>query len=218
MTNRIIKVIVLYVAGLIVSPIALFAILFTLDSALTFNKTLNKPIEYEIVSAKQIESYLSDEIAQYRKVRKYNFSVGSIDMKIDKEHRGEALVIFVEKDHEKPILLFARLDTREMVFYKIEDYARESKLNPGIINFRDWIIDSTDALRLTEEFFSTDPDFQYNRIWLNTYSNSFIWRQGDVEEWHVYLTDDENDIRYSTHINPYSGEITSHSKAPARFP
>jgi len=170
-------------------------------------KPLNKPISVDIVSAKQIETHLNSEIEQIDKLKKYNLTIGSIDMHIDSENRGEVTVIFVEKDNVNSKVIFAHLDTCKGIFYGFEDYGRESKLYPGIIRLKEWKIDSTDAIRISEEFFSDNKDFRYDEIWL--ISSSYY--MGSEETWNVYLTDKENNIRYEIRMNPYSGEVFFHN-------
>jgi hypothetical protein len=170
-------------------------------------ETLNKPVDYNVISSKQIEEYLSDEIQKNEKLNKYDLAVGSIDMKIDREHRGEVTVIFVEKDNKKPKVIFGYMDTRIGILFKFQDMGRENKLYPGIIRLSEWKIDSTDSVRITEEFFSTIKDFRYDEIWLHSYSDSLVDYSGDEEMWIVYLTDKKNNIRYGTKINPYTGEV-----------
>ena len=171
----------------------------------------NIPIEKNVVTAKQIEQYLCDVIQKNDKLDQYDLVVGSIDMKIDAEHKGEITVIFVEKDNKKPRVVFAYLDTNEGVISKLQDYGRESKLYPGIINLREWSIDSTDAVLITKDFFKNDYGFRYDEIWIYTYNDYLADSSKGEERWLVYLTDKQNDIRYSTRIDPYSGEVISHS-------
>ena len=174
-------------------------------------KPLDKPIGSEVVSAKQIETYLINEIHQIDKFSKYNLMIGSVDMKIDSEHRGEVTVIFVEKDSQNPKVIFAYLDTQRGIFYKFQDMGRERKLYPGIIHLHEWGIDSVEAVRISEEFFCSIKDFRYDEVWIKSYSDSLVDYVGNKERWDVYLTDTENNIRYETRINPYSGEVLVHS-------
>ena len=170
-------------------------------------KPLDKPIGSEVVSAKQIETYLSNEVQRINKFSKYDLTIGSIDMKVDSEHRGEVTVIFVEKDNKNSKVIFAYLDTQKGMFYKFQDMGRESKLYPGIIHLQEWKIDSTEAVRISKEFFSTNKDFRYDEIWIK--SCSYYSERNETLD--VYLTDKENNIRYETRINPYSGEVLVHN-------
>ena len=171
-------------------------------------KELNKPIIYEVVSAKQIETYLSSEIQKNDKLNKYDLIIGSINMIVDREHQGEVTVIFVEKDNKRSKVIYAYLDTHKGIFYKFQDAGRESKLYPGIIHLRDWKIDSIDAVRISEEFFSSNKDFRYDEILIITTS---IYDSNEEESWNIHLTDIKNKIRYVTSINPYSGEVVYHT-------
>jgi hypothetical protein len=71
------------------------------------------------------------------------------------------------------------------------------------MHLRDWKIDSTDALMIAEEFFSSNEDFRYDEIWLHSYVNyPDSWCR-----WWVFLTDRKNNVRYETAIDPYTGEM-----------
>lgn len=168
---------------------------------------LNKSVEYNVVSAKQIEDYLSSELKGVEKFNKYDLTVGSVDMKLDKEHRGDVTVTFVEKDRTKSKIIYATLDTRKGVFYKFQDVGRQSKLYPGIVHLNEWKIDSTDAVRIMEYFYKNNKAFRYDEIWI--LSSSYYL--GAEETWNVYLTDRKNSVKYGTRINPYSGEVVVHT-------
>ena len=171
-------------------------------------KPLDKAIDYDIVSAKQIEILLNDEIRQIEKLNKYDLTIGKINMKLDREHRGKISVTFVEKDNRiSPKIIIAELDTRERMLYTIQDWGRENKLNPGIIHLHDWKIDSIDAVRIAEEFFIANEDFRYDEIWLHSYDNFLnSWCR-----WWVFLTDKKNKVRYEISIDPYTGEVSSNN-------
>jgi len=164
---------------------------------------LDKPIDPEIVSAKQIVEYLNNEIQQIDKFTKYDLTVGEVDMHLDAEHRGQVTVTFVEKENENTKVIFADLDTRRSIFHRFSDQGRESKLNPGIIYIQNWKIDSKDAVRIAEDYISARENFRYDEIWLISVS----YYRGNKEVWDVYLTNNNNDIRYNLTIDPYSGEV-----------
>lgn len=168
---------------------------------------LGKPIDSEIVSAKQIVEYLSNEIQKDRFFFKYdNLAVGKINMRLDIEHRGEVNVTFVEinKNPKKiPNVIIADLDTRKNMFYRFSYYGREGKLYPGVIHIQNWKIDSKDAVRIAEDFVNSNKNSQYDRIWLLT---NTIYK-GNKETWEVLLTDSERGVSSSIRINPYSGEV-----------
>ena len=206
MKDKINKNILFIIVGILLIPV--LYLLFTtgfyfITHPTILFKDLNKSMDNDIVSAKQIEIYLNREIQGIENLKKYELIVGSIDMKVDNEHRGEVTVVLVEKDNKKSKVIYAYLDTRKHIFYKFQDAGRESKLYPGIIHLRDWEIDSTDAVRISEEFYSTNKDFQYNEIWITTTS---IYDNNN-KLWNIYLTDIKSNIRYVTRIDPYSGEV-----------
>ncbi len=204
--SRLTKNILIVISGIIATLIIYFVATITFygltHPTISF-KDFNKPMDYTIISAEQIESYLMNEIRQIDKLAKYDLTLGSIDMKINDGHRGEVTAIFVEKDSENSKVIFAYLNTNNSIFYKFSDYGRESKLNPGVIHLSEWKIDSTDAIRISEDFFSDNKDFRYDEIWIKSCSY-YKWNE---ETWDVYLTDRKNNIRYGTRINPYSGEV-----------
>jgi len=214
MNEKTIKIILIAVAIVVLASILLLAVgavlLNIIYSRIPF-KELNEPMEYNVISAKQIEAYLVNEIHNIDNLDKYDLTIGSISMKLDKEHRGEVEVIFVERNSQNSKVIIANLDTQEGILYKFQDLGRESKLYPGVIDLQDWEIDSTDAVRIFEEFFCDDEDFLYDEIRLYTYSDSLIDYQGKEEYWMVSLIDEEKNICYNIRINAYSGEITSHT-------
>ena len=210
MAKRIIKIVLLLVLCALATPTIYFIAIIGFEGITHPTISLesyDKPIESHLVTAKQIGGYLLEEIERVDKLAKYELTVGAIDMKIDREHLGEVTVTFVEKNNDNSKVIFAYLDTWEGVFYKFEDYGRESKLYPGVIHLEDWMVDSTDAVRISEDFYNDNKKFRYDSIWLKTFSNYF----GSVETWEVYLRDVENNVRYETSIDPYSGEVRSHS-------
>jgi len=169
---------------------------------------LGKPIDSEIVSAKQIVEYLnSNKIKQiHKRYRKHGLVVGKISMRLDIEHRGKVEVTFVEinKNPKKiPNVIIADLDTRKNMFYRFSYYGREGKLYPGVIHIQNWKIDSKDAVRIAEDFVNSNKNSQYDRIWLLT---NTIYK-GNKETWEVFLTDSERGVSSSIRINPYSGEV-----------
>ena len=214
MNKKAIKIILLVLAG-IAAVFVLWLIITTAFYAITHPTislgVLDKPMDNNLVSAKQIGAYLNDEIQKIDKLGKYDLVIGSIDMKVNREHRGEVTVIFVEKDNKKPKVIFAYLDTDKGILNKFQDYGRESKLYPGIINLSDWKIDSVEAIKIAEEFFKDKEGFEYDEIWIQTYSDALVDYSGGEEEWLVFLTDNKKSIRYYTRIDPYSGEVVVHS-------
>ena len=213
MNTKTVKKILLPIAGIVAILILwLFATagVYSITHPTISLEVIDKPIDSSIISAKQVEAYLSNEIHYNKKLDKYNLKIGSIEMKIDDDHKGEVTVIFVQREIKRPKVVFAYLDTRKGIFNRFQDFGRESRLYPGIINLREWSIDSTDAVRITEEFFSDKDGFRYDEIWLYSYNDSLADYSGSEEGWLVYLTDKINNIRYNTRINPYSGEVVTH--------
>lgn len=145
------------------------------------------------------------------KLGKYDLILGSIEMEIDREHRGEVEVEFAEQNSDNPKIFKAALNTREGMLYEFTDWGRESKLYPGIIHLQNWNIDSTDAVRISEEFFRAEKDFRYDKIGLRSSDNFSIGDVANPERWSVYLSDYKNKIRYKAEIYAYTGEVLYHS-------
>ena len=204
--------VVAFVAILSVLSLTLGVCIFAITHRTIAFDTLGKSVPPVVVSAKQAETYVANELLQETKLAKYDLTIGAVEMKITNNHEGEIIVTFVENKKRNSKVIYAHLNTMERVFYGFEDYGKESKLYPGIIHFQDWSIDSTDAVRIVEEFFSTTADFRYDEIWLYTYNNYWGSPEDIDEGWNVFLIDKQNNIRYSAKISCITNEVSMHTK------
>jgi hypothetical protein len=160
-----------------------------------------------------------ETIQDERKLEKYDLILGEIVMTLDREHRGEVTVAFAEKKIMQPKKIFnpypkvilGNLDTRKGFFWGFEDCGRDSlKLNPGAIHLQDWNIDSTDAVKIAEEFFSSTEGFRYDEVYLYTANTTGLEGNSNGEErWRVKLRDRKNEITYNLWIDVYTGEALS---------
>jgi len=193
---------VLYIIG----PIVFAAI----TNPIVLIDPVEQPIDNDFISAKQIEVLLNDEIQKIEKLNEYDLEIGSIEMELNADQRGGISVKYVEngKDGGESKVILAQLSTRTKILHSIQDLGRDGKNYPGgTIGLCDWIIDSTDALGISEEFFSDSQDFRYDEIRIKSCS----YYHGNEKTWDVFLTDKRNNIRYETRINPYTGEVVSHN-------
>ncbi|MDR3000439.1 MAG: hypothetical protein LBU89_04155 [Fibromonadaceae bacterium] len=203
-SNKIMKTLII-VFTIIVGPIVLVGVIIAtlvVYFSIIYPSTtiqINKPISSEVVSAKQIVEYLNNEILQIDNYAKYDWKVGKIVMILDIEHRGKVTVRFLEK--EKGQVMFAYLDTRKKMFYKLSNHTEESNRYPRTINFQDWKIDSPDAVSISKDFLNTGKGFRYDEIQLIA---DYSYKEGK-EIWEVYLTDRKSDLRYYLGIDPYLG-------------
>ena len=135
------------------------------------------------------------------------FYVGSIDMRLDSELKGEVEVILVEKKQKKPLLVYVDFDTKSNKLLSFDYTSWHSKLDPGIINIQNWKIDYAEAIEISEEFYSETDGFTYDSVQINTCNS----HKDKPEDWFVVLNDDQSKKRYYTRIDPYTGEIFVHS-------
>lgn len=197
---------------IVISVVLSMLLAYYLYYANTLNLPEAKQMDENVISAKQLNEYLLNELQQRGLLEKYDLIMGSIHMTLTPEHLGEISVTFVEKDKEKPRIITANLNTQEGVFYGTEDYQYESKLNPGIIHISEWKIDSIDAVKIAEEFFDLRPEFRYDSIYIFTRGNRF--EEVSHEIWDVNFRDEENYIQYSVFVDPYTGELKRKGSMP----
>ena len=207
--KKIIKTAIRWI-GMIMGAMVLYNVLLVAFHVITHPtisiQPINKPIDSSVISAKQIEALLNGEIRKIKGLGKYDFVIGSINMDVNKEHKGKISATYVEreKESEQSKLIIVELDTQEEILYTIKDWGKESKLYPGILNLPDWNIDSTEAVRIAEEFFATHEGFRCDEIRLRSLAD-FL---GSTERWCVYLIDKERNIRYEADLDPYTGIIS----------
>ncbi len=116
---------------------------------------------------------------------------------------------FYEKT-KKPLLVYVLFDTKSNKLLSFQYVRWHSKLDPGVIDIQNWEIDYVEAIEISKEFYSETDGFRYDSILIET-NNSFPFEDEDWEDWCMDLYDEQTANRYSTRIDPYTGEITSHS-------
>ena len=138
------------------------------------------------------------------------FNVGEVDMRLDSELKGAVEITLVEKKERKPQLVYVKFDTKSNKLLSFYYQGWQSKSDPGIINFQDWAIDYTEAIEISEKFFSQADGFRYDRVWMYTV-DSHPSEDEDWEVWMVDLLDDQGEKRYYARIDPYTGDVLLHS-------
>ena len=138
------------------------------------------------------------------------FEIGSVQMILDSELKGEAEVTLVEKNKEKPLLVYVNFDTKSYKLLSFRYTAWNSKLHPGFINIPNWKIDYAEAIEISKGFYSKTDGFRYDSIRIHT-CNSYPFEDEDWEDWFVVLYDEQNNKNYYTRIEPYTGEVLIHS-------
>jgi hypothetical protein len=203
--TKIITIVIMVLASPIILvgvTVTVFGIYFSVIYPSTTIR-VNKPVDSEVISAKQIAEYVNNEILRINKFAEYDLAVGEIDMRLDIEHRGKVTVRFYESKNWN--IVFADLDTRKGKFHKFSIHTNEAnRYGEGTIHPQNWTIDSPDAVRISEELFNDNDNFRYDKIQLIT--NSYSWK---AYSWNVYLIDKQNNICYESKINLYSGEVLS---------
>jgi len=138
------------------------------------------------------------------------FEIGSVDMHLDAELKGEVEVILKEKKQKRPWLVYVNFDTKNNKLLSFKYVNWHSKLDPGIINIQNWGIDYAEAIEITKEFYSKTEGFRYDDVIIRT-CNSHPSEDEDWENWAVVFRDYRNKKIYDTRIEPYTGEILRHS-------
>lgn len=193
------SIICIYLLNLVINPI---------------NKVIDRPIDNNIVSAKQIEEYLASISSEIDKFAKNDLTIGYIEMKLDNTYKGKVAVTLSQADSKRPTVIQVHFDTNSSVLEKIQYIGKSSKLYPGVIHIENWVIDSTDAIIIAKNFFSSNEfteKFRFDEILLNTYNDTLVDFTGNTEKLCIYITDNVNGIRYEAKLDPYSGNIISYS-------
>ena len=166
---------------------------------------VNEKFPENLTSGKSIAEYARNIVEQdYGE----EFEIGSLDMTLDSELKGEGKVGLVEKGKKRPQIAYVKFDTKNNMLLNFYYYGYETKVYPGIIDFQNWKIDYEDAIEISEEFYSETEGFQYDSVLIET-NDSYRGEEG-WEVWRVLFYDYQNEKRYYTHIDPYTGGVLDH--------
>lgn len=168
---------------------------------------VNEDLPDNLTSGKSLAEYAVNTVEEDSGKE---FNVGEVYMILDPELKGEVKVTLVEKKQRKPLLVYVDFDTKSNKLLSFNYNGWHSKLDPGIINFQDWKIDHTEAIEISERFFSEADGFRYDRVLIYS-CNSHPFKDEYWEDWSVSLYDDKGKKKYYTRIDPYTGEILRHS-------
>lgn len=168
---------------------------------------INEELPDNLTSGKSIAEYARNIVeADYGG----EFEIGSLHMDLDSELKGSVDVVLVEKDKKRPQIVYVEFDTKNNMLLNLQYYGWESKLHPGVIDFHNWKLDYEDAIEISEKFHSETEGFQYDNVLIYT-ADSHLLEDEDWEVWLVNLNDRQNEKRYYTRIDPYTGEILVHN-------
>lgn len=165
---------------------------------------INEELPDNLNSSKSIAEYAKNIV---EKDCDKEFNIGSVDMHLDSELKGDVEVILVEKKQKKPLLVYVDFDTKNNKLLSFQYVTWNSKAHPGVINMHKWKIDYEEAIELSKEFYSKTQGFRYDSVWIETCNSH---KEKD-EDWSVILNDEQSWKRYYTRIDPYTGEIFVHS-------
>lgn len=154
---------------------------------------LNEDISINIHSAFDMLPIANNKISQYLDSNKYYLA--RIKMDLNKEHRGAVEFTFIQDESK---IGYIRFDTKENKIVEIERRSYDSKLDDGRINIENWKIDSIQAIKIAEEYFSHIKEFNYKDVILNA-------RSYKSEHWSILLRD--TNTYYDLKIEAITGEV-----------
>lgn len=165
---------------------------------------INKNIPGHKTTAKQLVEISKPFVEKYWGNRSYH--VGAINMELDKSEQGNVEIWY--KDEKKnndgvPNIITVEIDTKNKKVLRIINQDRDSKIEPGNINIEKWAIDSREAIKMANEAFKGNSDFDYTIAYLSG-TNSYL---GGKETWDVSLFNKINKKAYYLKIDAYTGDI-----------
>ena len=171
--------------------------------------TSNARIGQDIVSAKEIVNIVEQEFKNNSLSAEYDLEVFSLSMNLNKEQKG--LITILAVDEAKHTYFRCEINTRKNGKIEINKQSGYSTTYISeIFNINEWIVDSTDAIRIAQEHIGeaiNQPE--YDQICLNE-----IRRPSDSEEETEVLQVlfgsalGSSAVQYIiVIINPYTGEI-----------
>ena len=185
-------------------------------------------IDKDIVSAKQICEVIERELKVNKISAEYELEVQFISMPSqylydpnnDSASNGIYNIWYESTDYNSGFVRFScdvrggkKVDVRKTV----SGDKRSAMLS---LNFKEWVIDVTDAIKIAEEFFNDREDFKYNTFEVRgevlngeTMQWGGIREENKKETWNVgfenYNREKKSADRFAAYIDVYTGEILS---------
>jgi len=133
-----------------------------------------------------------------------DYHLGEIHMNLNENHRGTVRLTYTKGVFfGNPVVYEAVIDTQNGRLDHISKLGSDSKLDPGIINFSTWKVDSMDAYNITAELFESIPDFQCDKVIIRS-NNRYKLK---YEIWVVELYNSSKNKQYWSEIDPITGEV-----------
>lgn len=173
--------------------IKIYLILLIIIMLTSCNYKIEEELPEDLYSAFQLLPLANELAEKYSKNKEYH--LGDVRMVLSNDHRGDVEFTYI---HSESRIIYVKIDTEN---HKIKEVVRrgyDSKLDPGKINMEAWKVDSINAVKITEEFFSETNGFKYTHMILHTPNVM-------GESWSVSLRNKEN--IYDSHIDPKTGEV-----------
>ncbi len=185
---------------LIITCILFF--IFMLSSCQNAVVEINEEIQSNMKSVKKLLSIVTPHIEEYWVDK--TFHLGEVFMILNEDLNGEIKLTFAdESSKDTPNVIEVNIDTVNNIILNIKNLGRDSKVNPGKINFNKWTLDSIDAFNITKKIFKDELNFKFDVVLIDSTNNY----QGDKEVWTVKLNDLDNNIIYWSSIDPYTGQV-----------
>lgn len=159
-------------------------------------ENLNYAYPESIESVRDLTPILSDLIEElYGATDLY---VSNIYLSIDSDEKESRIQFNEGKTAKPPTIFWAYIDLNNKIIKSIHAHSYHSKLyDKPILNYMEWAVDETDALRIAEQMVTS-----VDSAWV-----ALIRPAGTDPYWSVSITDRSSRVKKSVYIDPATGEI-----------
>lgn len=159
-------------------------------------ENLNYAYPESIESVRDLTPILSDLIEElYGATDLY---VSNIYLSIDSDEKESRIQFNEGKTAKPPTIFWAYIDLNNKIIKSIHAHSYHSKLyDKPILNYMEWAVDETDALRIAEQMVTS-----VDSAWV-----ALIRPAGTDPYWSVSITDRSSRVWKNVDIDPATGEI-----------